>query len=70
MICEAAPRRPAVWGLLLFLGVSLVHARSYEVEPVLEGLETPWSMAWLPNGHMLITERRGELLRYSPKTGL
>ncbi|ACK67555.1 glucose sorbosone dehydrogenase [Rippkaea orientalis PCC 8801] len=28
---------------------------------VVEGLEHPWSMAWLPNGDMLITERPGRL---------
>lgn len=33
----------------------------FEVTPVAEGLEVPWSMAWLPNGDMLITERLGRL---------
>lgn len=28
---------------------------------IAEGLEHPWSMAWLPNGDMLITERPGRL---------
>jgi glucose/arabinose dehydrogenase len=28
---------------------------------VLHGLEHPWSMAWLPNGDLLITERPGRL---------
>ncbi len=28
---------------------------------VLEGLERPWSIAWLPDGAMLITERPGRL---------
>ncbi len=64
---EARPFRRAVWGLLLWLCVGLSHAGTYEVETVVEGLETPWSMAWLPNGHMLITERRGELLRFDPE---
>ena len=37
------------------------------VEPVtvVDGLEHPWSMAWLPNGDMLITERPGRLRRVS-----
>lgn len=30
---------------------------------ILQGLEHPWSMAWLPNGDMLITERPGRLRR-------
>jgi glucose/arabinose dehydrogenase len=33
-----------------FLSVTLLH-----------GLEHPWSMAWLPNGDLLITERPGRL---------
>ena len=28
---------------------------------LLQGLEHPWSMAWLPNGNLLITERPGRL---------
>ncbi|WP_035990283.1 PQQ-dependent sugar dehydrogenase [Leptolyngbya sp. KIOST-1] len=37
------------------------------VEPVtlLEGLEHPWAMAWLPDGDLLITERPGRLRRVS-----
>ncbi len=33
----------------------------FQIVSVVEGLETPWSMAWLPNGDMLITERPGRL---------
>ncbi len=33
----------------------------FQVVTVAEGLEVPWSMAWLPNGDMLITERAGRL---------
>ena len=29
--------------------------------PIIEGLEHPWAMAWLPNGDLLITERPGRL---------
>lgn len=35
----------------------------YWVEQVVEGLNFPSSMAWLPNGDMLITERMGGLRR-------
>ncbi|PZV07106.1 MAG: hypothetical protein DCF32_08185 [Leptolyngbya sp.] len=40
------------------------------VEPVtvVDGLEHPWSMVWLPNGDMLITERPGRLRRVSNGT--
>lgn len=36
-------------------------ASGYEQITVVEGLERPWSMAWLPDGAMLITERPGRL---------
>ena len=38
---------------------SALHA--YRVVNVVEGLEIPWSMAWLPGGDMLVTERGGRL---------
>ncbi|MEM9684490.1 MAG: PQQ-dependent sugar dehydrogenase [Pseudomonadota bacterium] len=31
------------------------------VTPVVDGLEHPWGMAWLPNGDILVTERPGRL---------
>ena len=33
----------------------------YQVTAIVEGLEHPWGMAWLPDGRMLITERDGRL---------
>jgi aldose sugar dehydrogenase len=33
----------------------------YRVVTVVEGLENPWAMAFLPNGDMLVTERPGRL---------
>ena len=38
-------------------------ATPVEVTPVtlVEGLENPWGMAWLPNGDILVTERPGRL---------
>ncbi|MEB3220169.1 MAG: PQQ-dependent sugar dehydrogenase [Nostocales cyanobacterium 94392] len=35
--------------------------RNFQKTTVLEGLEHPWSMTWLPDGAMLITERPGRL---------
>jgi glucose/arabinose dehydrogenase len=36
-------------------------ATRIKVSVVTKGLSNPWSMAWLPNGDMLITERPGRL---------
>lgn len=36
-------------------------ARPYEIETVAEGLHYPWSLAFLPGGDMLVTERDGRL---------
>jgi glucose/arabinose dehydrogenase len=37
------------------------RAHAFRVETVLEGLETPWSIAFLPDGRMLVTEKPGRL---------
>lgn len=37
------------------------QASTLRLERVAEGLEFPWSMAFLPNGDMLVTEREGRL---------
>lgn len=34
---------------------------SFRVVTVADGLDHPWSMAWLPSGEMLLTERAGRL---------
>jgi glucose/arabinose dehydrogenase len=34
---------------------------AFRVVTVAEGLDHPWSMAWLPNGDLLVTERAGRL---------
>jgi glucose/arabinose dehydrogenase len=44
--------------------------RDYTVETVVDGLEIPWGMAFLPDGDMLIAEKKGQLSRYSSSTGL
>lgn len=41
-------------------------ATGYRAETVIEGLNHPWAMAWLPDGSMLITERGGRVLFADP----
>lgn len=36
---------------------------NYALQTVAEGLDHPWSLAFLPNGDMLVTERTGKLKR-------
>lgn len=53
----------------LVMAPALVHAQDvhrtalqdYRVVTVTDGLENPWSMAFLPGGDMLVTERPGRL---------
>lgn len=35
----------------------------YQAETVVDGMKIPWAMTWLPDGDMLVSERRGEILR-------
>ncbi len=45
----------------LALATTTSAAADYQVETVVEGLEHPWSIAFLPDGRMLVTERAGRL---------
>lgn len=67
--------------LLVAVGLGLglgAQAADYQTEVVAEGLEFPWSLAFLPDGRMLVTEKPGRLriidesgtLRDEPVEGL
>ncbi len=44
-------------------GAEPVQSHDYRVETLVEGLEHPWAIAFLPDGDWLITERPGRLRR-------
>lgn len=47
--------------VLPLLACSQAAAHDYRIETVAEGLEHPWSIAFLPDGRKLVTERAGRL---------
>lgn len=62
--------------LVLAVFVLALPVRAFEasvgpigVTRMAEGLEEPWSVAFLPDGGFLVTERAGRLLRYGPEGG-
>jgi glucose/arabinose dehydrogenase len=62
VLTEAEMQLPSQSKLLIR---SETKTQAFQVRELLSGLEHPWSMAWLPNGEMLITEREGRLRRVS-----
>lgn len=52
-----------VLAALVALGVSGLPTRAadYTLEPVVEGLDSPWALAFLPSGDMLVSELTGAL---------
>ncbi|QJR80494.1 PQQ-dependent sugar dehydrogenase [Alteromonas pelagimontana] len=59
---------------ILLLGTSafapLVNAQELQVKELAEGLSNPWGMAFLPDGSIILTERSGNIRRYSANKGL
>jgi glucose/arabinose dehydrogenase len=75
--------RVFIFGLLILLSCNshLSAAQqapfpNYTIQEVASGLNFPWSLAFLPDGSLLVTERTGKLARishdkvYAPITGL
>lgn len=42
-------------------GVQTSQEASYRIETIADGLEVPWSLTFLPDGRMIVTERAGRL---------
>lgn len=38
--------------------------KDYTITPIIENLDIPWGMTWLPNGDLIYTEKEGQLYRY------
>ncbi len=49
-------------------GIVASEQETYEIDTLVSDLESPWSMAFLPDGNMLITEKTGKLKHFDPKT--
>lgn len=57
----AASRKQTVFAKPQGTSVANSELHAFRVETVTEGLETPWSVAFLPDGRMLVSEKAGRL---------
>ena len=61
-IAEATP--PTEVGTESTIEAQSVTQVNYDVVDVVDGLNIPWGMSFLPDGSMLITEKAGELIHF------
>ncbi len=47
--------------LALLAAAATAHAQTPQLETVVDGLKTPWAVAFLPDGQFLVTERDGTM---------
>lgn len=62
--------RVFIFGLIIFLSNSFysfaaspLQFPDYKIQEVANGLNFPWSLAFLPDGELLVTERAGQLIK-------
>lgn len=48
---------------------TVVTSSTLRVETLVSGLDTPWDLAWGPDGSIWVTERAGRVSRVDPNTG-
>ena len=60
-VCYAQQRGTDTLGAGPWTYTTSERGTKVKVSVVAKGLSHPWSMVWLPNGDMLITERSGQL---------
>ncbi|PQJ33221.1 hypothetical protein BST92_12435 [Nonlabens arenilitoris] len=44
--------------------------KNYTITPIVENLDIPWGMTWLPNGDLLYTEKEGRLYKFNGSKSL